>query len=140
MKKKHYVLDKPVKRIWSLNQLKVGETFSGVPAASYFENKKNNMFLKLGLDAGYSTLNIFFLIFSFPEQKILNSNISNPFELVKLYRNVNGEGIDEDITLLHDINWQTIIDWLNSLQILKIKVISKDMNNFKNIRFVSFID
>jgi len=90
------------------------------------------------LDAGYSTLNIYFLVFDFPEQNILNSKFHNSFELVRFYREVTGEGIDEGINQVHNINWQEIIDFLNSLQILKIQVLSKDMAGYRNIRFVSF--
>ena len=131
-------LDKPVRKIWNLNQLKIGECFVGISHAEYYKNKKGNQFIRLMFDAGYSTLHIYFLVFDFPEQKILNSKYHNSFELVRFYRNVAGEGIDEGITQLHDINWQTIIDWLNSLNTLKIKVTGQSMNGFKNIRFVGF--
>lgn len=133
-----YVLDHKPKCIWNLNQLKIGECFVGIPKAEYWENKKGNKFIRLGLDYGYSTCYIYFLIFDFPEQKILNSKFHNSFELVRFYRNVNGEGIDEGIITLHDINWSDIIDWLNQLQTLKIQVVSKNLNGFRNIRFVSF--
>ena len=133
-----YVLDKPVKKLWNLQQLKIGQTLAGIPKAEYWENRKGNKFIKLGLDYGHATCTIYFLIFDFPEQKILNSKYHNSFELVRFYREVNGEGIDEGITQLHDINWQIIIDWLNSLNTLKIKVTGQSMNGFKNIRFVGF--
>ena len=138
MKKRKYVLDKPVKKIWNLNQLKIGEYFVGVPTAEYYKNRKGNQFIKLMLDAGYSTCSIFFLIFEYPEQKLLNSKFHNSFELVKFYREVNEGGIDEGISQVHDINWQMIIDWLNSLHLLKIKAVNTSMNGFRNIRFVSF--
>ena len=131
-------LDDPPRKIWNLNQLKIGECFVGIPRAEYYKNKKGNQFIRLMLDAGYSTLNIYLLIFDFPEQKILNMKFHNSFELVKFYREVNGIPVDEDITMVHDINWQDIIDWLNSLQTLKIQVVSKNMNGFQNIRFISF--
>ena len=92
------------------------------------------------LDAGYSTLHIYLLIFDFPVQKILNSKFHNSFELVRFYRNVAGEGIDEGIQQVHDINWSDIIDWLNQLQTLKIKVISKNIDGFRNIKFVGMTD
>lgn len=133
-------LDEPPKKIWNLNQLKPGECFVGIPRAEYYMNKKNNQFIRLMLDAGYSTLNIYLLVFNYPEQKILNSKFHNSFELVRFYREVNGIPVDDNITQLHDINWQEIIDWLNSLQILKIKVVSKDMSGFKNIKFVGYSD
>ena len=133
-----YVLDKPVKQLWNLQQLKIGQTLAGIPKAEYWENRKGNKFIKLGLDYGHATCTIYFLIFDFPEQKILNSKFHNSFELVRFYRNVAGEGIDEGITQLHNINWQIIIDWLNSLNTLKIKVTGQSMNGFKNIRFVGF--
>lgn len=135
---KKYVLDQTPEKVWSLNQLKPGEFFIGIPSTEFYENKKNNKFIKLMLDAGYSTLHIYFLIFSFPEQKILNSKYNNSFELVKFYREVNGEGIDDGINQLHNINWQEIIDWVNSLRTLKIQVVSKNMNGFRNIRFITF--
>lgn len=135
-----YVLDKPVKRLWNLQQLKIGQTLAGIPKAEYWENKNGNKFIKLGLDYGHATCTIYFLIFDFPEQKILNSKFHNSFELVRFYREVTGEGIDEGITQLHDINWSEIIDWLNQLQTLKIKVISKSMNGFNNLHFVGFTD
>ena len=133
-----YVLDKPVKKLWNLQQLKIGQTLAGIPKAEYWENRKGNKFIKLGLDYGHATCTIYFLIFDFPEQKILNSKFHNSFELVRFYREVTGEGIDEGITQLHDINWQNIIDLLNRLQTLKIQVVSKSFNGFNNIRFVSF--
>ena len=133
-----YVLDKPVKKLWNLQQLKIGQTLAGIPKAEYWENRKGNKFIRLGLDYGHATCTIYFLIFDFPEQKILNSKFHNSFELVRFYREVNGIPVDDDITQLHDINWQDIIDWLNNLQVLKIQVVSKSMNGFNNIRFVSF--
>ena len=133
-----YVLDKPVKKLWNLQQLKIGQTLAGIPKAEYWENRKGNKFIRVGLDYGHATCTIYFLIFDFPEQKILNSKFHNSFELVRFYREVNGIPVDDDITQLHDINWQDIIDWLNSLQVLKIQVVSKSMNGFNNIRFVSF--
>ena len=134
------VLDKPPKKIWSLNQLKVGDLFVGVPKGEFYENKKGNKFIRLGLDAGYSTCTIYFLVFDFPEQKLLNSKYHNSFELVKFYREVNNILVDENITQLHDINWQEIIDWLNRLKTLKIQVVSTNMNGFKNIKFISYTD
>lgn len=131
-------LDDPPRKIWNLNQLKIGECFVGIPRAEYYKNKKNNQFIRVMLDAGYSTLHIFFLIFDFPEQKILNQKYHNSFELVRFYREVTGEGIDEGIQQVHDINWEEIIEFLNSLLVLKIRVVSKDMNGFKNIKFVGF--
>lgn len=131
-------LDKPVRKIWNLNQLHIGDCFVGIPQAEYYKNKKGNQFICLMLDAGYSTLHIYYLIFEFPKQKILNSKFHNSFELVRFYRNVAGEGIDERITTVHDIDWQEIIGWLNSLNTLKIKVTGQSMNGFKNIRFVGF--
>lgn len=133
-------LDEPHKKLWNLQQLKIGQTLVGIPKAEYWENRKGNKFIRLGLDYGHATCTIFFLVFDFPEQKILNSKFHNSFELVRFYREVNGEGIDEGITQLHDINWQNIIDWLNQLQTLKIKVISKSMNGFNNLRFEGFTD
>ena len=133
-----YVLDKPVKKLWNLQQLKIGQTLAGIPKAEYWENRKGNKFIRVGLDYGHATCTIYFLIFDFPEQKILNNKFHNSFELVRFYREVNGIPVDDDITQLHDINWQDIIDWLNSLQVLKIQVVSKSMNGFNNIRFVSF--
>ena len=133
-----YVLDKPVKKLWNLQQLKIGQTLAGIPKAEYWENRKGNKFIRLGLDYGHATCTIYFLIFDFPEQKILNSKFHNSFELVRFYREVNGIPVDDDINQLHDIDWQDIIDWLNSLQVLKIQVVSKSMNGFNNIRFVSF--
>ena len=131
-------LDDPPKKIWNLNQLKIGDCFVGIPRAEYYKNKKGNQFIRLMLDAGYSTLHIYFLVFDFPEQKILNSKFHNSFELVRFYREANNIPVDDNISQLHDIDWQKIIDWLNQLQTLKIKVVSKDMSGFKNIRFVSF--
>ena len=132
------VLDKPVKKLWNLQQLKIGQTLAGIPKAEYWENRKGNKFIKLGLDYGHATCTIYFLIFDYPLQKILNSKFHNSFELVCFYREVNGEGIDEGIQQVHDINWQDIIDFLNTLQTLKIQVVSKNMNGFQNIRFISF--
>ena len=131
-----YVLDKPVKRLWNLQQLRIGQTLAGIPKAEYWENRKGNKFIKLGLDYGHATCTIYFLIFDFPEQKILNSKFHNSFELVRFYRNVNGITVDDDITQLHDINWEDIINWLNQLQTLKIQVISKNMQGFRNLKFV----
>ena len=133
-----YVLDKPVKKLWNLQQLKIGQTLAGIPKAEYWENRKGNKFIRVGLDYGHATCTIYFLIFDFPEQKILNNKFHNSFELVRFYREVNGIPVDDDISQLHDIDWQDIIDWLNSLQVLKIQVVSKSMNGFNNIRFVSF--
>ena len=79
-------------------------------------------------------------MFDFPEQKILNSKYHNSFELVHFYREANEIPVDDDITQLHDINWSDIIDWLNQLQTLKIKVISKNINGFRNIKFVGMTD
>lgn len=138
MKKRNYILDKPVKKIWGLNQMKIGESICGIPIAYHYKNKNSHEFVVIDLDYGYAVCKIFFLIFSFPTQNILNSKYHNSFELVRFYREVNGEGIDEGITQLHDINWQIIIDWLNSLNTLKIKVTGQSMNGFKNIRFVGF--
>ena len=135
--RKHFVLDKPVKRIWGLNQMRIGESICGVPSSFYYKNKKGNEFIKLELDYGHAICHIYFLVFDFPEQKILNSNFHNSFQLVKFYRECNGIPIDSNITQLHDINWQDIIDWLNSLQIIQIKVISKNIGGFKNIKFLS---
>lgn len=132
------VLDKKPKRIWNLNGLYIGETLTGIPKAEYWENKNRNKFIKLGLDYGHATCYIYFLIFDFPEQKILNSKYYNSFELVKFYRQTNNIPVDENISQLHDINWQTIIDYLNELNTLKIQVVSQNINGFKNIRFVSF--
>ena len=132
-------LDDPPKKIWNLNQLKIGDCFVGIPRAEYYKNKKGQ-FIRLMLDAGYSTLHIYFLVFDFPEQKILNSKYNNSFQLVKFYREANGIPVDDDITQLHDISWSDIIDWLNSLLVLKICVVSKDMSGFKNIRFVIYSD
>ena len=131
-----FVLDKTVKKIYNLNQLKIGDTLTGIPQAEFYENKKGNKFIKLGLDYGHAICRIFFLIFDFPMQKVLNSYIYNSFELVKFYREANGILIDEDITMLHDINWQEIIDWINQKEIMKIRVINKNINGFRNIRFL----
>lgn len=130
------VLGRKPKRIWNLNQLSVSDTLAGIPKAEYWENKKGNKFIRIGLDYGHATCTIYFLIFDFPQQKLLNSKFHNSFELVKFYREANGIPVDDNITQLHDINWSDIIDWLNSLLILKIQVVSKDMSGFKNIRFV----
>jgi len=135
-----YVLDKQVKKIWGLNQMKIGETLCGVPKASYYKNKKSHEFVVIDLDYGYAVCKIFFLIFSFPEQKLLNSKFHNSFELVRFYREANNIPVDDNITQLHDINWSDIIDWLNKLQTIKIKVISKSMNGFNNLHFVGFTD
>lgn len=132
------ILDKPIKKVWNLNGLHVGETITGIPHAEHWKNKKGNDFVLLKLDYGHAICNIYFLIFDYPNQKILNSKYYNSFELVRFYREVNGIPVDDNITQLHDINWQEIIDWLNTLQILKIQVLSKDMAGYKNIRFVSF--
>lgn len=135
-----YVLDKPVKKLWNLQQLKMGQTLAGIPKAEYWENRKGNKFIRLGLDYGHATCTIYFLIFDFPVQKILNSKFHNSFELVRFYREANGIPVDDNISQLHDIDWQKIIDWLNSLQVLKIQVVSKSMNGFKNIKFVGMTD
>ena len=135
-----YVLDKPVKKLWNLQQLKIGQTLAGIPKAEYWENRKGNKFIRLGLDYGYATCTIYFLIFDWPQQKILNSKFHNSFELVKFYREANGILVDDDITQLHDINWSDIIEWLNQLQTIKIKIISKSMNGFNNLRFVGMTD
>ena len=132
------VLDKPVKKLWNLQQLKIGQTLAGIPKAEYWENRKGNKFIKLGLDYGHATCTIYFLIFDYPLQKILNSKFHNSFELVCFYREVNGEGIDEGIQQVHNINWKEIVEFLNNLEVLKIQVVSKDMAGYKNIRFVSF--
>ena len=133
-------LDDPPRKIWNLNQLHINDCFVGIPRAEYHKNKKGNQFIRLMLDAGYSTLHIYFLVFDFPEQKILNSKYNNSFQLVKFYREANGIPVDDDITQLHDISWSDIIDWLNSLLILKICVTSKDMAGYRNIRFVDMTD
>ena len=133
-------LNKPVKKLWNLQQLKIGQTLAGIPKATYWENRKGNKFIKLGLDYGHATCTIFFLIFDFPIQKILNSKFHNSFELVKFYREANNIPVDDNISQLHDIDWQKIIDWLNQLQTLKIRVISKSMNGFNNIKFVGMTD
>ena len=130
------VLDKPVKKIWGLNQMKIGESICGIPIAYHYKNKNSHEFVVIDLDYGYAVCKIFFLIFDFPEQKILNSKFHNSFELVRFYREVTGEGIDEGIQQVHDINWQDIIDFLNTLQTLKIQVVSKDMQGFQNLKFV----
>ena len=140
MKKRNYILDKPVKKIWGLNQMKIGESICGIPIAYHYKNKNSHEFVVIDLDYGYAVCKIFFLIFDFPEQKILNSKFHNSFELVRFYRNVAGEGIDEGIQQVHDINWSDIIDWLNQLQTLKIKVISKNIDGFRNIKFVGMTD
>ena len=124
------------RKIWGLNQMKIGQTLAGIPKAEYWENKKGNKFIRIGLDYGYATCTIYFLIFDFPQQKILNSKFHNSFELVHFYREANNIPVDDNINQLHDIDWQKIIDWLNSLQVLKIQVVSKDMNSFKNLKFV----
>ena len=134
------VLDKPVKKLWNLQQLKIGQTLAGIPKAEYWENRQANKFIKLGLDYGHATCTIYFLIFDFPEQKILNSKYHNSFELVRFYREANNIPVDGNINQLHDIDWQKIIDWLNSLQVLKIRVVSKSMNGFQNIKFVGMTD
>lgn len=126
------------KKVYSLNQLNQWEFFIGIPSTEFHENKKKNKFIKLMLDAGYSTLHIYFLIFDFPEQKILNKKYYNSFELVKFYRETNNILVDDNIEQLHDINWEEIIDWINSLRTLKIQVVSKNMNGFRNIRFISY--
>lgn len=133
-------LDKPVNKIWNLNQMKIGESLCGVPKASYYKNKNSNEFVVIDLDYGHAVCKIFLLIFSFPEQKILNSKFHNSFELVRFYREANNIPVDDNISQLHDINWQEIIDWLNQLQTIKIKVISKSMNGFNNLHFVGFTD
>lgn len=136
MKKKNYILDKPVKKVWNLNGLQIGQTLSGIPTASHYINRKGNDFLLLKLDYGHAICNIYFLIFSFPEEKFLNKNIHNSFELVKYYRESNNIAIDEDITMFHDIDWQEIIDWVNKEETMKIQVINQNMNGFKNIKFL----
>ena len=138
MKKRNYILDKPVKKIWGLNQMKIGESICGIPIAYHYKNKNSHEFVVIDLDYGYAVCKIFFLIFDFPEQKILNSKYHNSFELVRFYREANNIPVDEGITQLHDINFQNIVDWLNSLQTLKIQVVSKSMNGFNNLRFVAF--
>lgn len=131
-----YVLDKAPKKIWSLNQMKIGNTLTGIPKAEYYENKKGNKFIKLGLDYGHAICKIYFLIFDFPEQKVLPSYIYNSFELVKFYRQSNNILIDEDISMLHNINWSSIIDFLNEKETIKIKCINKNIQGFKNIVFL----
>ena len=140
MKRKKYVLDRKPKKIWSLNQLRVGESIIGIPYAEHWKNKKGNDFVLLKLDYGHAICNIYFLIFSYPIQKLLHNNYVNSFELVRFYREANEIPVDDDITQLHDINWSDIIDWLNQLQTLKIKVISKNINGFRNIKFVGMTD
>ena len=140
MRKNKYVLDKTPKKVWSLNQLGVSQYFVGVPTAEYYKNKKGNQFIRLGLDAGYSICQVFFLIFEYPIQKLLHSKYHNSFQLVKFYKEVNEGGIDEGITQVHNINWEAIIDWLNNLHVLKIQVISQNQGGFKNIQFVSYTD
>ena len=133
-------LDDPPKKIWNLNQLRISDCFVGIPHAEYYKNNKNHQFIRLMLDAGYSTLHIYFLVFDFPEQKILNQKYHNSFELVRFYREVTGEGIDEGIQQVHNINWEEIIEFLNSLLVVKIQVVSKDMSGFKNIKIVGYSD
>ena len=140
MKKRNYILDKPVKKIWGLNQMKIGESICGIPIAYHYKNKNSHEFVVIDLDYGYAVCKIFFLIFDFPEQKILNSKYHNSFELVRFYREANNIPVDDNINQLHDIDWQKIIDWLNSLQVLKIRVVSKSMNGFQNIKFVGMTD
>ena len=140
MKKRNYILDKPVKKIWGLNQMKIGESICGIPIAYHYKNKNSHEFVVIDLDYGYAVCKIFFLIFDFPEQKILNSKYHNSFELVRFYREANNIPVDDNISQLHDIDWQKIIDWLNSLQVLKIRVVSKSMNGFQNIKFVGMTD
>lgn len=129
-------LDDSPKKIWNLNQLKINECFVGIPKAEYYKNKKGNQFIKLLLDTGYSTLNIYLLIFDFPEQKILNSKYHNSFELVRFYREANNIPVDDNISQLHDINWLSVIDFLNEKETIKIKCINKNINGFKNILFL----
>lgn len=131
-----FVIDKAPKKIWGLNQMKISETFTGIPTAEYYKNKKENQFIHLMLDAGYSTCHIYFLIFDFPLQKVLNKNIHNSFQLVKHYRQSHNIAIDNDITMFHDIDWREIIDWVNKEETMKIQVISKNMNGFQNIKFL----
>ena len=133
-------LDEPVKKLYNLQQLKIGQTLAGIPKAEFWENRKGNKFIRLGLDYGHATCTIYFLIFDFPHQKILNSKFENSFQLVKFYHEANGIPIDDNISQLHDIDWQKIIDWLNQLQTLKIQVVSRNTNGFKNIRFVGMTD
>ena len=140
MKKRNYILDKPVKKIWGLNQMKIGESICGIPIAYHYKNKNSHEFVVIDLDYGYAVCKIFFLIFDFPEQKILNSKFHNSFELVRFYREANNIPVDDNISQLHDIDWQKIIDWLNQLQTLKIKVISKNIDGFRNIKFVGMTD
>lgn len=132
-----FVLDKKPRNVWNLNQLHVGDFFTGIPHAEFYKNKKNNMFIHMMLDAGYSTCHIYFLIFEYPIQKVLKSYIQNSFELVRFYREANNIPVDDEITQLHDIDWQEIIDWMNDLHVLKIQVVSKNMKGFKNIKFIS---
>lgn len=137
MRKNHFVLDKPVKHIYNLNQLKVGDCLTGIPRAEYYKNKKGHQFIRIDLDYGYAVCKIYCLIFDFPEQKILNSKYHNSFQLVKYYRECNRIPVDPNISLLHDINWHKIIDWINQEQIMKIQVISKNIQGFRNIRFLN---
>ena len=134
------IMEQKPKKVWSLNQLKIGQLLIGIPNAEYWENKKGNKFIKLGLDYGHAICSIFFLLFDFPKQKILNNKLHNSFELVRFYREANDIPVDDNITQLHDTDWQEIIDWLNDLRTLKIQVISKNMNGFKNIKFRAFSD
>lgn len=129
-------LDKPLRKIWNLNQLKISECFVGIPHAEYYENKKANQFIRLMLDAGYSTLHIYFLVFNFPHQKILNSKFHNSFELVRFYHEANGIPVDDNISQLHDIDWSQVIDFLNEKETIKIKCISKNTAGFRNIKFL----
>ena len=71
------VLDKPVKKLWNLQQLKIGQTLAGIPKAEYWENRKGNKFIKLGLDYGHATCTIYFLIFDYPLQKITQDAVRN---------------------------------------------------------------
>ena len=135
-----YVLDKPVKKLYNLQQLKIGQTLAGIPTAEYWENRKGNKFIRLGLDYGHATCTIYFLIFDFPEQNILNRKFHNSFQLVKFYREANNIPVDDNISQLHDIDWDKIINWVNQLQTVKIQVISKSMNGFNNLHFVGFTD
>ena len=131
-----FKLDKPHKKIWNLNQLKIGDTLTGIPKAEFYENKKGNKFIKLGLDYGHAICRIYFLIFDFPTQKVLNSHYYNSFELVKYYRESNNTPVDDETTQLHDINWAQIIDFLNEKETIKIKCINKNIQGFKNIIFL----
>ena len=87
-------LDKPIKKLWNLQQLKIGQTLAGIPKAEYWENRKGNKFIKLGLDYGHATCTIYFLIYNFPHQNILNSKFHNSFELVRFYREANNIPVD----------------------------------------------